>query len=150
MNKLISTLLVSAAAFSINAYAEGDADKMKVLNENELKWTEGRVKGVMSAMIVGAPTEPGFFMYRSKFPAGFVVQPHTHPAAEHITVVSGTFYLGQGEQVEEAKTTPIKAGGAAIIPPRLPHFVIIKEETVIQQQGVGPTAINFLTDGTKK
>lgn len=40
---------------------------------------------------------------RARFPAGYNIPPHTHPAKEIMTVISGTFGLGMGETADEGK-----------------------------------------------
>ena len=46
--------------------------------------------------------EKGLFTLRLKAPAGYKVPPHTHPTAENITIISGTFNVGTGDKFDEA------------------------------------------------
>ena len=78
-------------------------------------------------------------------PANFKVGVHTHPVIEHVTVISGTFHLGIGEQFDPSKARAYTPGGVTIMPPGMPMYAFTtKEETVIQVHGVGPWGINYL------
>ena len=47
----------------------------------------------------GDPNKKGDFTVRAQLPAGYKVPPHTHPTAEHITVISGSFQRRGGGEV---------------------------------------------------
>ena len=51
------------------------------------------------AKLAGDPNKKGLFTVRLQTPAGYKVPPHTHPTAEHITVISGTFNIGTGDKL---------------------------------------------------
>lgn len=62
-----------------------------------LKWQDGPPSlppGAKIAVLEGDPTKPGPFVFRVKVPDGYKIPPHTHPKAERVTVISGTFNLG--------------------------------------------------------
>jgi hypothetical protein len=61
-----------------------------------------------------------------------------------VTVISGTFNMGLGDTLDAGKTTPLAAGGVAIMQPKTRHFAWTKEETIIQVHGVGPWAITYV------
>ena len=110
-------------------------------------------RGAMLAVIEGKPSEPGPFTMRLKFPAGFKVAPHSHPAIEHLTVLSGAIHFGMGDTFDAGKLTPMRAGSFIVMPVGTSHFVEAKEETVIQVHGTGPWGIKYLDpkdDPTKK
>jgi hypothetical protein len=54
--------------------------------------------GAEAALLFGDPGKEGLFALRLKMPAGYVIPPHTHPAIEAVTVISGTFKLGMGKR----------------------------------------------------
>ncbi|MGH2575572.1 MAG: cupin domain-containing protein, partial [Ignavibacteria bacterium] len=81
---------------------------------------------------------------RIKAPAGFKIAPHWHPGVEHVTVISGTFYLGHGEKFDEMMGTALTAGSLAIMQPKTAHFAFAKEETVVQLHGLGPWEIVYV------
>jgi quercetin dioxygenase-like cupin family protein len=111
-----------------------------MLTPDEVKWGEAPPslpRGAL-AVIEGKPSEPGPFTMRLKFPAGFKVAPHSHPAIEHLTVLSGTINFGMGDTFDSAKLMPMRAGSFIVMPVGTDHFVEAREEAVIQVHGVGP------------
>jgi quercetin dioxygenase-like cupin family protein len=93
------------------------------------------------AVLYGDPEKPGFYVLRMKFPAGFKVQPHTHPEITRtLTVLSGTLYFGFGETFDEAKVEAFPAGTFFTELPTTPHFVWAKDgEVIVEVAGIGPT-----------
>lgn len=127
-----------------------------MLGSDEIKWgaaPPSLPRGAMLAVIEGRPSEPGPFTMRLKFPAGFRVAPHFHPAIEHLTVLSGTIHFGMGDKFDAAKLTPMRAGSFIVMPVGTNHFVETREETVIQVHGVGPWGVKYVNpedDPSKK
>lgn len=127
-----------------------------MLGPDEVKWgaaPPSLPRGAMLAVIEGKPSEPGPFTMRLKFPAGFKVAPHSHPAIEHLTVLSGTINFGMGDTFDEGKVTPMRAGSFIVMPVGTTHFVETREETVIQVHGVGPWGVKYVNpedDPSKK
>ena len=139
----------------------GDTDAMAqsghvMLGPDEIKWgaaPPSLPRGAMLAVIEGKPSEPGPFTMRLKFPAGFKVAPHSHPAIEHLTVLSGTINLGMGDKYDAGKLMPMRAGSFIVMPVGTNHFVEAREETVIQVHGVGPWGVKYVNpedDPSKK
>jgi quercetin dioxygenase-like cupin family protein len=93
------------------------------------------------AVLYGDPAKPEFFVVRLKFPAGFKVEPHTHPEGTRtLTVLSGTLYFGFGESFDEAKAKPFPPGTFFTELPTTPHFVWAKDgEVIVQVAGIGPS-----------
>ncbi|MGQ0813233.1 MAG: cupin domain-containing protein [Gemmatimonadota bacterium] len=100
--------------------------------------------GMQIAVLAGDPGKAEPYTLRLKFPAGYAFPPHWHPVIEHLTVVSGDFYLGMGETVDKAAAHAYKPGDFLIAPARMPHFGWVKGETVIQLHGVGPFEIKLV------
>jgi quercetin dioxygenase-like cupin family protein len=93
--------------------------------------------------LVGDDHKPGMYKYRLRFPANHKVQPHFHPDERIATVISGTLYMGYGEQFDESAMKALPAGSVWTEPPRQPHFVWAKDgEVVIQVVGSnGPSGL---------
>ena len=89
-------------------------------------------------------TEAGPVTFRLKFPAGYKVPAHWHPAVEHVTVMSGTLNMGTGDKLDESKTMALPVGSVAIMQPKTPHFAWTKEETVVQVHGLGPWGVTYV------
>ena len=128
-------------------WSEAHADGHISLTPSEVKWNDapGLGPGFKIAVIEGDPKVAGPLMMRIKIPANGKIAPHTHPALEHVTVISGTFYLGIGEKVDASKAGAYPAGGVVVIPQGMPMFAFAKgKETVVQVHGIGPWATNYL------
>jgi ChrR Cupin-like domain len=118
-----------------------------MLVPSDLKWKDGPASlpgGAKFAVIEGDPSKAGPFTMRFKLPANYIVPPHWHPAIEHITVISGTFYMGIGETFDESHAVKLPAGGFAVMAIGTRHFGFTKEGTVIQVHGVGPWGITYV------
>lgn len=140
---LLSSLLIGGSI-------AGAAQEMKaehvMLSPGDLKWIDGPpvLPGAKMVVMEGDLKAAGPFTMRIKFPADSKLAPHWHPLIEHVTILSGTFNLGTGEKFDPSKAMALPAGSFFVMPPKAPHFVVIKEETVIQVHGVGPWALNFV------
>jgi quercetin dioxygenase-like cupin family protein len=101
--------------------------------------------GAEMALLDGDPTKDGLFVIRAKFPDGYVVPPHWHPTAEHVTVLSGSFGIGLGDTVDKSKVRYLPAGSFVRLGKEERHFAVIKGETVIQVHGTGPFELNYVS-----
>ena len=112
------------------------------ITPDELKW-DRTPSGVQRAMLVGDEQKPGMYMYRTRFPANYKVQPHFHPDERVVTVISGTLYMGYGEQFDESAMKALPPGSVWTEPAKQPHFVWAKDgEVVIQVVGSnGPSGV---------
>lgn len=121
----------------------------------ELKWADAPAvaPGAKIAVIEGPLNKADPFTFRLKLPENARIAPHTHPAYERVTVLSGTFYFTAGDSYDPAKTRALGPGSVAIMPAGTPMFGYTKEETIIQLHGVGPwglTYVNPADDPRKK
>jgi quercetin dioxygenase-like cupin family protein len=81
---------------------------------------------------------------RIKLPDGYRIQPHWHPADEHVTVLQGTFVLGMGEKFNESAGHEMGTGTFAMMPKETRHFAWTKGETILQLHGTGPWGITYV------
>src|SRR5260370_15595126 len=111
---------------------------------SDLKWTDGAALGAGAkiAVIEGPLNDAVPFTFRIKLPADFKIQAHSHPAVEHVTVISGTFNIGIGDKLDTNKTQALTVGSVAIMQPKMIHLAWTNEETIIQFHGVRPWAVN--------
>jgi hypothetical protein len=100
--------------------------------------------GGKMAVLSGDPTKAGPFTIRAQVPAGYRVPPHWHPTAEHVTVLSGTVGFGMGDKFDPAGLKDITAGGYAVMPAEMRHFVQAKSAATIQVSGMGPFAVVYV------
>src|SRR4051812_10841881 len=99
---------------------------------NQLKWAISPT-GTRQAGVLGDPTKTGMYVVRSSFPSGFRTSPHLHPDERILTVLSGTVYVGYGEQFDETKMKAMSPGSVWTEPARQAHFTWAKDgEALIQ------------------
>src|SRR5437016_12154587 len=125
MNIKLVALLVALATGCLGAStgsAQAGADIM--LTPTDLKWADvpSLPPGAKIALIEGPPTDAVPFTFRLKFPADYKIPAHSHPAIEHVTVISGTLNFGAGDKLDAAMTKPLTTGSFAIMPAKTNHF----------------------------
>jgi quercetin dioxygenase-like cupin family protein len=97
------------------------------------------------AVVVGNPTRPGPYTIRVKVPHGVKLLPHRHPEDRVYTVISGVFYIGQGEQFDSEKLEPYPPGAVIVLPGGTPHFHCAESgEYVTQVSAIGPLGLEYL------
>jgi quercetin dioxygenase-like cupin family protein len=124
------------------------------LTPEEMHWmTQGALSapGMEQVNLVGDPAKPGPYTLRLKFPKGVKIAPHTHPDAREVTVLSGLYASGYGERFDTDRLKPLPAGSFYTEPKNVPHYIEIKEDTVLQVSGMGPSQRNLVapTEPTK-
>lgn len=100
--------------------------------------------GAKIAVLEGDPAKPGPFALRLQFPANYRISPHTHPADEHVTVISGTFARGMGSAFDETKLEELGPGGFAMMKAGAQHFAWSKDGAVVQLHGIGPWGLTYV------
>jgi quercetin dioxygenase-like cupin family protein len=119
----------------------------KIISPSEMTWVDappGLPPGAKIAVLDGDPNKKGSFTIRLQSPDGYKVAPHTHPTAERITVISGTFHLGTGDKFDEAAGREMGAGSFAVMPAGMKHFAWVTGDTVMQIHGEGPFQIKYV------
>lgn len=101
-------------------------------------------EGAEVAVLEGNPAEAGVFTMRIRMPDGFVINPHWHPNVERVTVLSGTFRLGSGDEVDREAAVPLEPGTYTSMPPEMRHYAIAEGETIVQLTSVGPWVLNYV------
>ena len=143
-------LVSSASAQEKKSPAEPAAAKKPmhvIMSEADIKWGDAPPTlpaGAKMAVLQGDPGKAGMYTIRIKAPDGYRVAAHWHPAAEHLTTISGTFNLGTGDKLDETKTTPMAAGAFGSMPAKMHHFAWCKGETEVQVSGMGPFVIHYV------
>lgn len=142
---------VAFFALSSTVFAESNnetlSNTIRIFSPDKMQWSEGPAslpKGAQMTVLEGNPKANGPFTIRVKIPANYRVMPHTHEGPEHVTVISGSLYLGQGAKFDEKIAKRINAGSFALILPNTAHFGFTKNETVIQLHGMGPWMVNYI------
>jgi quercetin dioxygenase-like cupin family protein len=100
--------------------------------------------GMTQAFLSGDPTRPGLFTARARMPAGYRIPPHWHPGVEQLTVISGSMSVGMGDRFDEKTMRTLPAGGYAVMPAQMRHYVKAETDVVVEVHGVGPFAITYV------
>jgi catechol 2,3-dioxygenase-like lactoylglutathione lyase family enzyme len=101
--------------------------------------------GAQFAVLEGDPTaSTGDFTIRLKMPDGFRIDPHFHPRRENVTVISGTFKVGMGDEFDANKMKAFTAGSFAFLDPDMHHFAMACGETIVQVHGQSPLQFNYI------
>ena len=138
---------VSQAVQEKKKQSQDNQSKHVIITPVEINWVDAPPSvpsGAKIAVLEGDPTKPGLFTMRIKFPAGYKILSHWHPAVEHATVISGSLNIGIGDKFDPAKAKELPTGSFSMMPAKMHHFAWVKEETVIQVHGIGPWGINYV------
>ena len=153
MKKIIVlfSAIIGAAAFVFAAEQSASpapTTEHKVMKPVDLKWGDappGLPAGGKMALLNGDPAQAGPFTVRLKAPAGYKVMPHTHPTAERLTVISGTFKIGMGEKFDEKSMQQMTSGSYIVLPANMAHYAKgAGGDSVVQIDSEGPFQINYV------
>jgi quercetin dioxygenase-like cupin family protein len=96
-------------------------------------------------VVAGVPSAAGVYAFRVRLPAGFKVLPHTHPEDRLYTVLSGTFTIGLGSEMDSTRLTRLGPGQTYVLPAGTAHYHwMVAGGSTFQVSGTGPTATNYL------
>lgn len=146
MNRLNSAASVLIAATCLTLPMSWAQSSHKMVTPADLSWQDipSLPKGAKIAVLEGPMNEAVPFTVRLKFPANYKIPPHSHPAVERVTVLSGVFNMGHGDKYDQKKTTAMAPGAVVIIQPKNNHFAWTKGETVVQLHGTGPWGVTYV------
>lgn len=151
MNKILfalTTLVAIAATVACTtSFAERSKKDILGLTADKVRWftplyyNDGRQR----AQLFGDSSKGGAWIDRAKIPAGARVLAHTHPQDELVTVIEGTWFLGEGAKFDSAMLKDYAPGSFILIPAGVPHFVAVKKGTVVVQlSGTGKFQTDYL------
>jgi hypothetical protein len=139
-------LFVLLAAASI-AGAMTAADQQVLINKDEIKWDAAPAAlpaGAKMAVLFGDPRKNGPFTIRMSAPEGYKIPPHWHSHDEDLTVISGSLYIGMGDNADVALANALEEGGYHHLPAKAHHYAFTKKATVVQVSGEGPFDITYV------
>ena len=122
-------------------------DEELIFTPGDVAWQPGPgsfEEGSEFAILEGDPSGPGLFTLRIRMPDGFRISPHWHPGVERVTVLSGTFRMGHGEEFDPEATIPLGPGSYFSMPPEMTHFAVTEGETEVQLSSIGPWMIHYV------
>jgi len=150
MKRILSAAAAAVTIVAAAAWTTSSAERSKKiagLTADEVRWFTPPYyhDGRQRAHLFGDSNEGGTWIDRVKIPSGARVLAHTHPQDELVTVIEGTWYLGEGAKFDSTKLKAYPAGSFIVIPAGVPHFVATKEGTVvIQLSGTGKFQTDYL------
>jgi anti-sigma factor ChrR (cupin superfamily) len=139
-------IVLAAVTVSMTLGGQGSKEVVGITSERVRWFTPPYYKdGRQRAQLFGDSSQGGTWVDRVKIPAGGRVLAHTHPNDELVTVIEGTWYLGEGEKFDAAKLKGYPVGSFIVVPAGVPHFVAAKEGAVIVQlNGSGTFSTDYL------
>ena len=148
MKKVLLAAVTVLAAVSSAVTGAGQSPKAVVgLIPEQVRWfTPPYYKdGRQRAQMYGDSARGGTWVDRVKIPAEMRVPAHTHPHDELVTVIEGTWYVGEGARFDPARLSGYPAGSFIVIPAGVPHFVASRESAVVVQlSGTGQFGTDYL------
>ena len=127
-------------------YPAAAEDGMRVLMKDgdepgsNLQWTEPKAipPGTRMIMVYGNPGEPGPYIFRVRFPAGYKLPPHRHADRRQVTVLEGYYWSAAGETFEQDKLRRFGPRDYYVTEGNVPHFAWAETDVLIQESGFGP------------
>jgi quercetin dioxygenase-like cupin family protein len=124
-----------------------DEAHFKAILPDEIVWRpfDAFPAGVLLAILVGHPSDPGPYVIRVKVPFGGKLMPHQHPEDRIYTVMSGVFYIGRGDRFDGDQVTAYPPGSVIVLPGNTPHYHWAKSgEYVTQVTAIGPLGLEYI------
>lgn len=142
----VALVLVLGAARDDRPGAQSAHARHSVTLPDDVKWEDSPAlpPGAKVAILEGDPTKEGYFAMRARLPDGYRIPPHFHPGHERVTVLSGTFHLGQGDKFDKSATKALPAGSYSTMEPGMHHFAWASGDTVLQINTLGPWGITYV------
>jgi quercetin dioxygenase-like cupin family protein len=105
-----------------------------------LAWSDARSipSGTRMIMVYGRPDQPGPYIFRVRFPAGYRLPPHRHPDSRAVTVLKGSYWSSVGETFQQEALKRFGPRDYYVTEAGVPHFAWAETDVVIQEAGVGP------------
>jgi quercetin dioxygenase-like cupin family protein len=151
MNRVVSaaaaSVMLVASVAGATIVAPQNAKDILALTPADIRWftppfyNDGRQR----AQLFGDSNQDGAWIDRVKLPGGARVLAHTHAQDQLVTVIEGTWYLGEGVKFDAAKLRGYPRGSFIIIHAGVPHFVAAeKGAVVVQVSATGKFQTEFL------
>jgi len=140
----MSRLTVLLAALSVAGAAQAqtqalDPAALAFTPPDHVAWQGDGKTGPQSFVLWGDPTKPGPYAILVRWPPHLGSRPHTHPHDRHITVISGTWWVGTGKSWSPETAVPMPAGTVVTHFANQFHYDGARDEAaVLEIVGEGP------------
>ena len=96
------------------------------------------------AVLSGDPGKAAPFVARLQLPANYKIAPHWHSTDEDLTIISGTFYIAEGDSLEMKGAHELKAGAFHHLPAKAHHYAYSRGPVVVQINSMGPFDLTYI------
>ena len=145
---LLATALVCMAGLGLAMSSRATGSEKNAFTPAEIPWGPAPAfvaPGAQLAVLEGNPmAASGEYTIRLQMPAGYKIAPHWHPKRENVTVISGTFKVGMGDDFDESKMGSFAAGSFAYLDPDMHHYAMASGPAVVQVHGEAPLQFNYV------
>jgi hypothetical protein len=133
--------LAFAATLGFASAAELNPAAVTYKLPDQIPWGPVNAAGAQSAVVLGDPTKPGFYMVYNKWTKGnHFSRPHFHPNDRYIVVLQGTWWVGSGPKFDPQNTVPMPAGSFVTHYAKQVHWDGAKDEdAILLIMGEGPS-----------
>ena len=138
-----------AGMLSLSSAAELNPAAVAFKLPDQIPWGPVNAHGAQSAVVVGDPTKPGFYVVYNRWTKGnHFSHPHFHPNDRYIAVLQGTWWVGTGPKFDPANnTTPMPAGSFVTDYGKQVHWDGAKDEdTILLIMGEGPATSTLVEE----
>ncbi len=133
------SILIFAILFSMTTVCCANAATPVVLNDKSLHWIKVPADpNLQYSVLAGNPNKNGLFTIRLRMPKNYTDVLHHHPTPQYDTIISGSYYLTQGDKPDKTTAVKLAAGTFIFIPANLKHIGWTNEDTVMQITSMGP------------
>jgi len=140
VQRLARFALAISLSLSFGSLSAADLDPkaISIKLPDEIKWV-ANPSGSETAVLVGDPSKPGLYVVLNKWTAHHNSKPHSHPNDRFITVLSGTWWVGTGDNYDPDNLKPVPAGSFVTHYGNEVHYDGAKDgDTILQIVGIGP------------
>lgn len=142
---IFALVLLFYIPFSI-ANTHKQAPEPIVITPENLQWGtfDAFPPGVKAAIIIGDPRKNGYFMFRVKVPANYMIPPNWQTSTVYITVLSGRYHIGIGDKFNPKNGKTLPSTGSVIVPAGAHLYFWSTNGALLEVHGIGPWNIHYV------
>lgn len=145
----LSFIIMTCIGASL-AYADHDAQgnytPPVVITPDKINWSTFNAfpPGAKAAFLTGDPRKPGYFALRVKIPPNYKVPPNWQTVEIFVTVLSGSYSIGVGNNFNPKNGKTLPSTGSVVIPADSHLYFWSKKGAILEIHGVGPWDIHYV------
>ena len=135
----LAAVWLCSATVAMFAQAPPKAPSGPLVDEKRLVMQEDQVALSGTTNVFGDPSKPGTYVVRMQIAPNTKARPRYYDHDRWVTVLKGTWWVGQGDVFSAARLSPVREGGLMYQPANLRTFDIAGDtDVVLQVMGTGP------------